>query len=221
MHTYRITRLGLWNARAAGHDAEAMIDTLERFAKFPVPQSVTVDIRDTVSRYGRLVIRREERPDAPVIANSPTEELERLPLLLLTAEDPSVLAEVIRSKRIKPLLGDMRSSTEVELQPWARGQIKQELVKLGWPAEDLAGYTPGQPHPIDLDTAEWHMRPYQEQAVDTFFAQNRRRRPALWCGQDARRRRGDGDRQGDHAHPRDEHRLGAAVAHRGSSSARP
>ncbi|KQS10600.1 DEAD/DEAH box helicase [Curtobacterium sp. MCLR17_007] len=171
VHTYRVTRLGLWNARAAGHDAESMIATLERFAKFPVPQSVTVDIRDTVSRYGRLVIRREEREDAPVIANSPGEELERQPRLLLTATDPTVLAEVTRSKRIKPLLGDKRSDTAIELQQWARGQVKQELVKLGWPAEDLAGYTPGQPHAIDLDTTEWDLRQYQQDAVQSFFAQ--------------------------------------------------
>ncbi|WP_413600897.1 DNA repair helicase XPB [Curtobacterium sp. Curtsp57] len=171
VHTYRITRLGLWNARAAGHDAESMIDTLERFAKFPVPQSVTVDIRDTVSRYGRLVIRREDPVDAPVIANSPGEALERQPTLLLTATDPSVLAEVVRSKRIKPLLGDKRSDTAIELQQWARGQVKQELVKIGWPAEDLAGYTPGQPHAIDLDTSSWSLRPYQEDAVGSFFAQ--------------------------------------------------
>ncbi|MCY1693129.1 DNA repair helicase XPB [Curtobacterium sp. SL109] len=171
VHTYRVTRLGLWNARAAGHDAESMIGTLERFAKFPVPQSVTVDIRDTVARYGRLVIRREDPADAPVIANSPTEELERQPRLLLTATDPSVLAEVVRSKRIKPLLGDKRSDTAIELQQWARGQVKQELVKIGWPAEDLAGYTPGQPHAIDLDNSEWDLRPYQQDAVQSFFAQ--------------------------------------------------
>ncbi|MGU3411747.1 DNA repair helicase XPB [Microbacterium sp. M1A1_1b] len=171
VHTYRVTRLGLWNARAAGHDAESMIDTLERYAKFPVPQSVTVDIRDTVARYGRLVIRREDPADAPVIANSPSEELERQPTLLLTATDPSVLAEVTRSKRIKPLLGDKRSDTAIELQQWARGQVKQELVKLGWPAEDLAGYTPGQPHAIDLDTTEWDLRQYQQDAVQSFFAQ--------------------------------------------------
>jgi len=171
VHTYRVTRLGLWNARAAGHDAESMIGTLERFAKFPVPQSVTVDIRDTVARYGRLVIRREDPADAPVIANSPTEELERQPRLLLTATDPSVLAEVVRSKRIKPLLGDKRSDTAIELQQWARGQVKQELVKIGWPAEDLAGYTPGQPHAIDLDNTEWDLRPYQQDAVQSFFAQ--------------------------------------------------
>jgi len=38
---------------------------------------------------------------------------------------------------------------------WARGHIKQELLKIGWPAEDLAGYTPGTPHPIDLDEDGW------------------------------------------------------------------
>ncbi|KQO63464.1 DNA repair helicase XPB [Curtobacterium sp. Leaf261] len=171
VHTYRITRLGLWNARAAGHDAEQMVSTLERFAKFPVPQSVTVDIRDTVARYGKLVIRREEAVDAPAVANDPREELERQPKLVLTALDPSVLAEVTRSKRIAPLLGERRSDTSVELQQWARGQVKQELVKIGWPAEDLAGYTPGQPHAIDLDTTEWNLREYQQDAVSSFFAQ--------------------------------------------------
>jgi len=171
VHTYRITRLGLWNARAAGHDAEAMIATLEKFAKFPVPQSVTVDIRDTVARYGRLVIRREDPADAPAIANDAREELEQQPTLVLTATDPSVLAEVVRSKRIAPLLGERRSDTSVELQQWARGQVKQELVKIGWPADDLAGYTPGQPHAIDLDTADWHLRGYQQEAIDSFFSQ--------------------------------------------------
>jgi DNA excision repair protein ERCC-3 len=171
VHTYRITRLGLWNARAAGHDAESMIATLEKFAKFPVPQSVTVDIRDTVSRYGRLVIRREERPDAPAIANSPTEALEQQPILVLTATDPAILTEVTRSKRIAPLLGARRSDTSVELEQWARGQVKQELVKLGWPADDRAGYTPGQPHQIDLDTTEWHLRDYQQDAIESFFNQ--------------------------------------------------
>jgi DNA excision repair protein ERCC-3 len=171
VHTYRITRLGLWNARAAGHQAEAMIETLDKYAKFPVPQSVSVDIRDTVARYGRLVIRREDPADAPVIANSPQEELERQPILVLTAADPSILTEVTKSKRIAPLLGARRSDTSVELEQWARGQVKQELVKLGWPAEDLAGYTPGQPHAIDLDESEWHLRDYQKDAVASFFAQ--------------------------------------------------
>ena len=61
IHTYRITRLGLWNARAAGHDAEDMLATLDRWTRFPVPPSVSIDIRETVGRYGRLVIERERR----------------------------------------------------------------------------------------------------------------------------------------------------------------
>ena len=60
IHTYRITRLGLWNARAAGHQASDMLATLETYSKFPIPQTVAVDIQETVARYGRLVIERDD-----------------------------------------------------------------------------------------------------------------------------------------------------------------
>ncbi|SEB98424.1 DNA excision repair protein ERCC-3 [Paramicrobacterium humi] len=152
VHTYRITRLGLWNARAAGHRAEDMLATLEKYSKFPVPQSVSTDIADTVSRYGRLVIERDEEG-----------------ALVLSSTDVAVLTEVSRSKRISPLLIGAPAPNSRLIQPWARGQVKQELVKLGWPAEDLAGYTPGTPHEIDLDESGWAMRDYQSKAVDNFF----------------------------------------------------
>ena len=159
VHTYRITRLGLWNARAAGHTAEAMLKTLDDYAKFPVPQSVSIDITETVGRYGRLIIDRD-----PEVDGQPGE-------LIITATDPAVLAEITRSPKVGQFLGVRRTSTEWTLLPWARGQVKQELLKLGWPAEDHAGYTPGTPHQIDLNAADgWHLRPYQEQAIDNFFA---------------------------------------------------
>ncbi|MFJ6652869.1 DNA repair helicase XPB [Microbacterium sp. NPDC091313] len=151
IHTYRITRLGLWNARAAGHDAEDMLGTLNRWSRFPVPASVSIDIRETVGRYGRLVIERDGDG-----------------ALVLRSTDPAVLAEVGRNKRIQPLLIGRPSPDSFLVDAWARGHIKQELLKIGWPAEDLAGYTPGTPHPIDLDESGWHMRPYQQQAVDAF-----------------------------------------------------
>ncbi|WBU37860.1 DNA repair helicase XPB [Homoserinibacter sp. YIM 151385] len=158
VHTYRITRLGLWNARAAGHTAEQMLRTLDDYAKFPVPQTVSVDIEETVARYGRLVISREAGE-----GDEPGE-------LLISSTDPAVLAEITRSSKLGPLLGIRRSSTEWTLQPWARGQVKQELLKLGWPAEDTAGYTPGTAHPIDLEEEGWSLRPYQQAAVENFFA---------------------------------------------------
>ncbi|KQR23449.1 DNA repair helicase XPB [Microbacterium sp. Leaf151] len=151
IHTYRITRLGLWNARAAGHDADAMLDTLDRWSRFPVPASVSTDIRETVNRYGRLVIERNDDKE-----------------LVLRSTDAAVLSEVSRNKRIAPLLIGHPTPDSFLVDAWARGHIKQELLKIGWPAEDLAGYTPGTPHPIDLAEDGWSLRPYQRQAVDSF-----------------------------------------------------
>ncbi|MCU1533707.1 MAG: box helicase, partial [Glaciihabitans sp.] len=152
IHTYRITRLGLWNARAAGHSAEDMIATLTRYSRFAIPQSVSVDMVETVGRYGRLVI---DRADDGV--------------LTLTATDAAVLAEISRGRKVAGLLFEKRGPHTYVIQPWARGQLKQELLKLGWPAEDLAGYTPGTPHAIDLDETGWALRDYQNKAVANFF----------------------------------------------------
>jgi DNA excision repair protein ERCC-3 len=152
IHSYRITRLGLWNARAAGHTAEDMLATLTKYSRFPIPQSVSVDITETVGRYGRLVIER----DADGV-------------LLLTATDRSVLAEIRRAKKIAELLFEERDENTVVMQPWARGELKQQLLKLGWPAEDLAGYTPGTPHEIALVEDGWALREYQKHAVSSFF----------------------------------------------------
>ncbi|MCR2799513.1 DEAD/DEAH box helicase [Microbacterium sp. zg-Y818] len=156
IHTYRITRLGLWNARAAGHDADDMLATLERWSRFPVPASVSMDLRETVNRYGRLVI---ERADVEGFGEG---------VLVLRSTDNAVLSEVSRNKRISPLLVGRPTPDTFVVDAWARGQIKQELLKIGWPAEDHAGYTPGTPHPIDLAEDGWSLRPYQRTAVDTF-----------------------------------------------------
>ncbi|MGV1033803.1 MAG: DNA repair helicase XPB [Microbacteriaceae bacterium] len=160
IHTYRITRLGLWNARAAGHQAAEMLEVLERYSKFPVPTSVATDLTETVNRYGRLVIDRVgEAEDSQ---------------LRLRSDDPAVLVEVTKSKKVAPLLEGPLDDGSIAIGAWARGELKQELVKLGWPAEDLAGYTPGTPHEFSLDPERsahgWDLRPYQQEAIDHFFA---------------------------------------------------
>lgn len=152
IHTYRITRLGLWNARAAGHTADEMLNTLETFSKFPVPQVVATDIADTVSRYGRIVVERDADG------------------LYLEAESPEILAEVTRTSKLEPLLGAITSPTVVRLNDWARGIVKQELLSIGWPAEDRAGFTEGTPMTVALDNASWNLRGYQREAIDLFSA---------------------------------------------------
>ncbi len=152
IHTYRITKLGLWNARAAGHDADFVLGVLDRYAKFAVPTSVRTDIVETMSRYGRLVIRRAEDGG-----------------LELTSDSPAILVEAGHHRKMADLLGGRISETAFRIQDWARGAVKQELLKLGWPAEDQAGYTEGTPHPIELTETDWKIRDYQKLAVEKFW----------------------------------------------------
>jgi DNA excision repair protein ERCC-3 len=153
VHTYRITKLGLWNARAAGHDSSFVLGVLDKYSKFPIPASIRVDIEQTMSRYGRLVIRRGD-----------TGGLE------LYSAEPAVLLETTRQRKVNDLLLDRIDPNTWAIADWARGQIKQELLKLGWPAEDLAGYTLGIPHEIDLVQDGWSLRDYQALAVEKFWA---------------------------------------------------
>ncbi|MFJ6620936.1 DNA repair helicase XPB [Kitasatospora sp. NPDC091335] len=152
VHTYRVTPLGLWNARAAGHDAEQVVDALVTYSRYPVPHALLVDVADTMGRYGRLQLLKH-----------PTHGL------VLTTTDRPVLEEVLRSKKIVPLVGARVDPDTVVVHPSERGQIKQVLLKLGWPAEDFAGYVDGEAHPIDLDEDGWQLRPYQAQAVEGFW----------------------------------------------------
>ncbi|MCX6434728.1 MAG: DNA repair helicase XPB [Actinomycetes bacterium] len=152
IHTYRLTSLGLWNARAAGHDAEKVIDTLLQYSRYAVPHSILVDVAETMSRYGRLRLESD-----PVHG------------LILITTDTAVLEEVIRAKKIAPLLGVRIDAETIAVHPSQRGHIKQSLLRLGWPAEDFAGYVDGQHHEIDLVQNGWKIRPYQEYAAEGFW----------------------------------------------------
>src|SRR5256714_1465961 len=153
VHTYRLTPLGLWNARAAGHDAEGVVDALLRFSRYPVPHGLLVDVAETMDRYGRLQL----------VAH-PTHGL------VLRALDRAVLVEVAKSKKLAGILGTKVDDDTIVVHPSERGRLKQTLLKLGWPAEDLAGYVNGEAHEIDLAEDGWTLRSYQREAVESFWA---------------------------------------------------
>ncbi|MSO33196.1 MAG: DEAD/DEAH box helicase [Candidatus Nanopelagicaceae bacterium] len=152
IHTYRLTNLGLWNARAAGHDAEAVIDILLRYSRYSVPHTLLVDIAETMDRYGRL--RLEAHP---------------VHGLILTSTDAAVLEEVLRAKKIAPMFGPRIDPETVVVFASERGRLKQSLLRLGWPAEDMAGYVDGEAHPISLVEKDWKLRTYQKMAAEGFW----------------------------------------------------
>ena len=154
VHTYRITPLALWNARAAGHDAEQCIDALLSYSRYDVPQALLIDVVDTIGRYGRLVLEND-----PLFG------------FVLRSTDDAVLTEVRRNKHVGPLLGAIVGPGLVTVQPADRGRLKQELIKVGWPAEDLAGYVDGTAFAMALkDDDSFHLRAYQRNAADGFIA---------------------------------------------------
>jgi DNA excision repair protein ERCC-3 len=152
IHTYRLTPLGLWNARAAGHDAEQVVDTLLTYSRYAVPHALLVDVAETMARYGRL-------------------RLEKHPVhgLVLVSNDRPVLEEVLRAKKVAGMIGNRIDADTVVVHASERGNLKQALLKLGWPAEDLAGYVDGEAHPIDLREEGWQLRDYQRAATESFW----------------------------------------------------
>ena len=152
IHTYRLTPLGLWNARASGHDAEQVIDILIKYSRYAVSHSLLVDIAETMSRYGRL--RLEAHP---------------VHGLILVSNDSAVLKEVTRGKKVAPMLGLQLDEETIVVHPGQRGFLKQALLKLGWPAEDFAGYVDGEHHEISLKQDGWKIRKYQELAAEGFW----------------------------------------------------
>lgn len=155
IHTYAITPLSLWNAAAAGLTAESVLEGLERFAKFPVPPALRVEIQDLMGRYGKVRLMRGSDGT-----------------LLLQADDPLLLTELWHQKTIRPLLLAERPDGLV-VDPGARGQLKHAMIKIGYPVEDGAGYQTGAPLPLHLRDVSRGGRPfglrgYQEQAVRAF-----------------------------------------------------
>ena len=154
VHTYRVTPLALWNARAAGHDAEQVVDALVRFSRYAVPQPLLVDVVDTMGRYGRLQL-----------TNDPAHGL------VLVALDRAVLEEVLRQKKIAPLLG-----ARIDDDTGRRAPVRARPPQAGAAQDRLAGRGPGRlrrrrgaPDRPASRTAGT-LRDYQRQAVDGFWA---------------------------------------------------
>jgi DNA excision repair protein ERCC-3 len=157
IHTYRLTSLSLWNAAAAGMTADEMIDALGTYSKYPLPPNLPVDIRELVSRYGRVRLVRVEQQ------------------LRLVTEDRALLAELSRQKGVRDYLGDPIDEKSVAIDDAFRGVLKQGLIAVGYPAEDMAGYTEGASLSLALRAVAttgkpFRVRDYQRMAVEAFHA---------------------------------------------------
>ena len=157
IHTYRITPLSLWNAAAAGLSAAEIVDTLELYSKYDLPNNVRIDILELVSRYGRLKLSK--------YADN----------LLLSSTDRALVEEILRNKHLAPLIHSRVDETSLRIETVNRGRLKHALIGFGYPAEDLAGYVEGAGLALALRNPTqggqpFGLRSYQQDAVDVFHA---------------------------------------------------
>ena len=157
IHTYRLSPLSLWNAAAAGFTAEAMIESLARYSKFPLPPTLATDLKELVSRYGRVRLQRFDEG------------------LRLVTDDVALLEELCRQKSVRIFLGERLNPNSIAVADAHRGVLKQALIAVGYPAEDLAGYTDGTTLQVEIREITrggipFRIRDYQRMAVDAFHA---------------------------------------------------
>ncbi len=157
IHTYRLSPLSLWNAAAGGMNAQEILDLLTHYSKYAIPANIGVDIREYINRYGRIKLVRDGDS------------------LLLKSADTALIAEVMHHKRTQPYLIGQLDRNTIQVDSSRRGHIKQALIHIGFPAEDLAGYTEGSPLPLHLrvETLQgksFEPRGYQYAASAAFYA---------------------------------------------------
>jgi DNA excision repair protein ERCC-3 len=157
VHTYRITPLSIWNARAAGVTTEWIREKLRGLSKYDVPRHVEIEIAEYAARYGRLKLMQDHRG------------------LVLSISSAALAEELVRHQTVVSLLGRRIEPQEFLVEPSERGRLKQALIKVGYPVEDLAGYLAGEQLEIILRQEtrgglRFRLRDYQREAAEIFYA---------------------------------------------------
>ena len=157
LHTYKISHLSLWNAAATGLRAPEVLERLDSQSRYPVPPTVVTEIEDYMARYGLLRLKKEDDR------------------LLMESDDKLMFLEICKLKDVEPFIIEHIDDTHVVVDPERRGHLKMVLTNAGFPVEDLAGYTVGDPLPIQLRETTvsgkpFKLRDYQKDAAQVFYA---------------------------------------------------
>ncbi len=157
LHTYRISPLSLWNAASIKMSADEIVVCLEQYSRYSVPKNVINEIREQIGRYGKVKLVKEENGDLCIISN-----------------EKGFLQEISNHRAVQPYI-EKTIGDKIYIKKEFRGHIKQALIKIGFPVEDLAGYDEGNKYGFNLKPTtksgrKFGMRDYQRASVEVFHA---------------------------------------------------
>ena len=147
LHTYRLSPLSLWNAASVGFSADDAVAVLQKYARYDVPQSVCVWIKEIVSRFGKLTLLPGFEKE---VENEKGEVVVEQYLYLTAASDP-IYKEILSNPIVKKYLcayDQLPRSFMLKLTD--RGTIKQLLLQAGWPVKDEVPLVDGEPLDVSL-----------------------------------------------------------------------
>jgi DNA excision repair protein ERCC-3 len=187
IHTYKITPIAIWNAAASGLKSNKVLQILEKFSKYPLPQNIVIDIRDWFSRYGKIKLDKIIDKNGSYIQstnnniNNSSQSIinpsySNVNLLVLNSSDDVLITEIYNNKSVNKYVLYKIDSNNLLIDVEHRGRIKNALIKIGYPVEDLVGYVTGDPLPIEIRDKisttgeEFSLRPYQRDASEAFYA---------------------------------------------------
>ena len=160
VHTYRITPLSLWNAASTELTMEEILAGLLKFSRYDIPSNILTNIKEWHGAFGKLILQRGKENR-----------------LFLEIIDPVFLERITHDDSLKSFFLESVPSGFM-VAAGDRGNIKQALVKAGYPVRDICGYSTGDKLSIklrDVDLLErpFALRDYQQDAVEAFYHSGR------------------------------------------------
>ena len=152
VHTYKMTSISLWNAASAGLKSADILASLEKYSKYSISETVIVRLTQIIDRYGKVRICKEHGE------------------LFLETDDQFIMAQFCAEKSVSKFFVDAPQGKRVKIDATFRGHIKQALMNIRFPPEDLAGYADGEELIFGLRNDVFQPRDYQLAAVSAFRA---------------------------------------------------
>ncbi|MCL2747769.1 MAG: helicase-associated domain-containing protein [Oscillospiraceae bacterium] len=147
VHTYKMTPISLWNAASAGVKSADIVASLEKYSKYPISETVVARLKQISDRYGKVRILMEHGD------------------LFLEADDKYIMAQLCVEKSVIKFFIGAPQKNRVKIDPVFRGHIKQALMNIQFPPEDLAGYAVGKGMEFNINDDALRPRDYQMAAV--------------------------------------------------------
>ena len=193
LHTYRLTPLSLWNAASAGFTAEDAGSVLKKYAKYDIPQSVCVWIKEVSDRFGMVRIIPGPKEVVPLSGDFFSEEQKKVvpeQYLYLVVKNEKIFLELGAIKSFQTLLTPCKIDFSVPSLPQDltenekkfsfilkltdRGTVKQLLLKYMWPCKDEVPLEDGESLQINLRDVtksgkKFEIRGYQKDAAQALI----------------------------------------------------